>query len=292
MTDTSIGNRKKLLGIVASYRKQGNGEIVAKAVARELGPEWDLSLVRLPKLDIAPCKGCYVCLIPGQQCTIKDDVEWLFQRLDEADAVIFTAPNYILGPVGMVKMLTDRALQAAPHTDNFHGTRTAVALTMGKEDYRGYADTALASQVAGLGLDVTALETFYCTHPGEAALSPDFHEKILCLARSLTPQATSPETPMMEALSEDHPDRCPRCFSDLFRVRPHGLECAVCKAEATVNNGKLVFTNFHRMFTDEGRQEHLEWLLMKKMEFKEIKHQLQEIRDDYRDGHWLTPPER
>ncbi len=35
---------KKLLGIVASYRKKGNGEIVVKAVAEKLGDEWELSL--------------------------------------------------------------------------------------------------------------------------------------------------------------------------------------------------------------------------------------------------------
>jgi NAD(P)H-dependent FMN reductase len=281
----TAGNGKKLLGIVASYRQQGNGEIVAKAVGRELGGDWDLSLVRLPKLSIAPCKGCYVCLIPGKQCNIKDDVAWLFQRLDEADAVIFTAPNYILGPVGMVKMLTDRALQAAPYADSFNHTKTAVALTMGKEDYRGYADTVLASQVAGLGLDVRGVETFHCTHPGEAALAPNFQQKISALARCLE----NPETPTLETRLAEHPDRCPRCHSDLFRVRPQGLECAICKAEATLAHGKLTFTDFHPMFTDEGRREHLEWLLMKKKEFKEIKHQLQEIRDDYQDGCWLTP---
>ena len=285
MNQDSTQKRKKLLGIVASYRQRGNGEIVAKAVGRAMGEDWDLSLIRLPKLAIAPCKGCYVCLIPGQHCTIEDDVEWLLQRLDEADAVIFTAPNYILGPVGMVKMLTDRALQAASYAGSFKNTRTVAALTMGKEDYRGYAATVLASQVAGLGLNVRGVESFYCTHPGEAALAPDFQEKISSLAHYLK----TPEAPDLEAVASRHPEQCPRCHSDLFRVSPQGLECAVCKAEATLTEGRLEFTNFHRMFTDEGRQEHMEWLLMKKMEFKEIKHHLQEIRDEYQDGHWLLP---
>ena len=45
---------KKLLGVVSSCRKVGNGEIVVKAIAEHLVPRWTLSLDRLPDLSIAP----------------------------------------------------------------------------------------------------------------------------------------------------------------------------------------------------------------------------------------------
>ena len=85
------------------------------------------------------------------------------------------------------------------------------------------------------------------------------------------------------------PDRCPRCFSDLFRTRPDGLECAVCKAQARFENGSLHFFYFHPMFTDEGRKEHFEWLLMKKAEYSKLKDRLQEIQGSYREGVWISP---
>jgi multimeric flavodoxin WrbA len=271
---------KKLLGIVASYRKVGNCEIVVKAVAERLGDGWECTLVRLPKLSIKPCKGCYACMLPGMKCNISDDMEWLFDRVREADAIVVAAPNYILGPVGMVKMVTDRTLQGAKDFELFQGKKTAVALTLGKEEYRGYADTALVSQVAGLGLDVASLELFYGTHPGEIALEKNFEEKIQRLADSLVS-----EEPATEAL----PNRCPVCRSDLFRLRPEGFECALCKSMAKLEDDRLKFFYFHPAFTKEGQMEHLEWILGKKEEYPRLKDRLKEIQDRYRGGQWVHP---
>jgi multimeric flavodoxin WrbA len=213
-------------------------------------------------------------------CNLEDDMEWLLRRMDEADAVVFAAPNYTMGPVGMVKMLSDRALQAVKYAASFHKKPTAVILTLGKEDYRGYSDTALNSQVRTLGLNVVALEHFYCTHPGEIAMADDFEQRVQGLADRLIAGTPS---------SRVSPDRCPRCFSDLFRARPEGLECAVCKALAKLENGSLSFFYYHPIFTDEGRKEHFEWLLMKKTEYSMIKERLREIQDSYREGVWISP---
>lgn len=272
---------KKLLGIIASYRKQGNCETVAKAVARELGSDWELNLVRLPLLKIEPCKGCYACLLPGKDCNLDDDVEWLLETIADADAVVFAAANYILGPVGIVKMLTDRALQMAPYAPNFKNKRTAVALTMGQPNFRGYSDSVLASQVGGIGLKADALEVFLGTHPAEVAMKDDFNEKIKRMAESIT---------AAEPPKEDRPNRCPACRSDLFRVGPDGIECAMCKHLAEMEDGSLKFTTSHHQFSAEGIQEHMEWLLMKKLEFSEVRDKLMVIRNDYGPGDWLTPP--
>ena len=272
--------KKKVLGIVASYRKIGNTEVVVKAVAGQMGSDWDLSLIRLPKLRIKPCKGCYACLLPGKECNLKDDVSWLFAQIFEADAVIFAAPNYVLAPVGMVKMLADRAIQASGHYEAFKNKRAVVALTLGKEDYRGYADMALIAQVGALGLNVVNLHSFYGTHPGETAMTPDFQEKIQDMSAALL----SPDYQ-----KDQEPTRCPRCFSDLFRLRPQGWECALCKALATQEGGNLNFFHFHHEFTEEGRIEHMQWLLMKKEEYPRLKDQLKKIQNNYKEGHWLKP---
>ena len=142
---------KKLIGVVASCRKIGNGEIVVKSIAERLAPRWKLSLVRLSELRIAPCKGCYICLLPEKTCRLEDDVAWLLDRFKESDGIIFSSPNYVLGPVGLVKMLADRAFQAHKYFDLFQQKRVAVALTLGSEEYRGYAETVLASQVGSPG---------------------------------------------------------------------------------------------------------------------------------------------
>jgi multimeric flavodoxin WrbA len=271
---------KKLLGIIASHRKLGNCEIAVKAVADKIGKDWELSLVRLTDLRIAPCKGCYACLLPGGACRIDDDVEWLLARIADSHAVVLAAPDYVLGPVGIVKMLADRSLQAAPHQERYKRIPVAALLTLGREEYRGYADTALAAQVSALGLQVAALECLYGTHPGEVALDASFDQKIASTARSLLDPPGSPE---------QRPGRCPRCRSDLFRVKGDGLECALCKAGAVLENGRLRITGFHPEFSDEGRSAHLEWLVGKKEQYARIRDDLKKVQDGYRGGNWVRP---
>jgi len=273
--------KKKLVGIVGSYRKIGNAEIVAKAIGEKLGNEWNLSFIRLPQLRILPCKGCYACLQPGTSCNLQDDMAWLLERLCEADALVFAAPNYILGPIGMIKMLTDRALQAMSYGTALWKKRAVVALTLGREEYRGYADTALTAQVAGLGLDVVGVECFYGTHPGEVALVSDFGEKIGRLSDALLGN---------ERVGSQYENRCPRCLSDLFRTHPEGLECAVCKSLAKRKaDGSLHFFFFHPEFSEMGQIEHIKWLQMKKEEYPLLKDRLKAIQSCYKDGTWLIP---
>jgi len=273
---------KKLLGLIASYRRLGNAEIAVKAVAEQM-EGWDLTLIRLAQLTILPCKGCYACLLPGIRCNLKDDMEWLLEHMAEADAVLVAAPNYVLGPVGIMKMIADRALQAAPYYERLSGKKTAVILTLGREDYRGYADTALVAQVSALGMNVSGVELLYGTHPGEIALMNDFEEKIGRLRGYLMDEAKP---------SSQTGTRCPRCHSDLFRVREGGLECALCKSMARQDGDRLAFHFFHPEFGDEGKKEHMKWLLGKKEEYVKIKEKLSAIQSRYRDGNWLSPPEK
>ncbi len=275
--------KKTLLGMIGSYRKLGNSEIVTKAIAQQMGDRWRLSLIRLPNLKIAPCRGCYACLIPGKKCLIDDDVVWLLEQIKQADAVIMAAPNYVLGPVGIVKMISDRVLQAAHYFNVFQDIPAAVVLTLGLKKYSGLAQTSLCVQTASLGLNVVSVERFLGTHPGEAALADSFDDKVSAIAKTLTnPPADEKHT---------RPGQCPRCFSDLFR--PHadgGLECAVCKSLARQNGRELDFYYFDPEFTREGKMKHMAWLLGKKEEYETIKERLKTVRDTYRDrGEWEKP---
>ena len=230
---------KKLLGIIASARKIGNTEIVTKVVAEKLGIGWELSLVRLPDISLIPCKGCYACILPGGRCRINDDTEWLLTRINEADAVI----------------------------------------CLGREEYRGYADTGLATQLMSLHLHLVHLEIFIGTFPGEVAVATDFHEKIERMANALA----SGEPTTVAA------DRCPRCRSDLFRLRDNEMECGICRARAKVEGGKLAFYYFDPEYGEDGQEGHARWLIAKKIEYDKTKDGLRKIQEKYRGGKWLIP---
>ena len=98
----------RVLGIVCSPRKGGNTEILvgeALAAAREAGVETELFLVA--DKNIAPCDGCGACE-ENNICKIKDDMQELYQKLLEADGIIFGTPVYFSNVSAQAKAIIDR----------------------------------------------------------------------------------------------------------------------------------------------------------------------------------------
>jgi len=102
----------KVLGLVASYRRMGNSEVLVKLALRAAEEEGaETELLRLTDLDIRPCKGCMACLFKGERCAIGDDMPVLLDAVERADGLVLGAPTYMLGPPGVVKMALDRLIE-------------------------------------------------------------------------------------------------------------------------------------------------------------------------------------
>ena len=117
----------KVLGIMSSPRKQSNTEILLDKVlagAQEAGAE--VKKVAISELKISPCLEIYECLKEGS-CPIKDDMQWLYRELSEADHVVFASPIFFYGITSQAKAVVDRcqALWVRKHV-----------LGMGKDDKR------------------------------------------------------------------------------------------------------------------------------------------------------------
>jgi multimeric flavodoxin WrbA len=117
----------RVLGIMGSPRRQSNTEILLdKALegAKEAGAEVEKVLVS--KLRISPCLETYACFKDGN-CSIKDDMQTLYDKLLEADHIVFASPIFFYGITSQAKAVIDRcqALWARRHV-----------LGMGKEDKR------------------------------------------------------------------------------------------------------------------------------------------------------------
>jgi len=98
----------KVLGIVCSPRKKGNTEILVQEAltsARESGAETEL--LRVSEMKIAPCDGCRTCVQSGE-CRIKDDMQKIYKKLLEADAIILGSPVYFWTVSSQAKTLMDR----------------------------------------------------------------------------------------------------------------------------------------------------------------------------------------
>ena len=159
----------KVLAIVASARKTGNSEILAKAMLAELPANVEKSLLRLDELTIEPCRACYACLGAGKECVIDDDYKRFLAQVKAADAVIIAAPVYFLGMHTRLKLLCDRLISVLNEATEYTGRRCVVAVPYGVEGWQGYGVEATMSFARFLHLDVVGVLPVHAANPGEAA---------------------------------------------------------------------------------------------------------------------------
>ena len=98
----------KMLVVLGSPRKGGNGETLARKVAEAVEQGGGtVEYVRLNNLNLRPCQGCGGCDKTGN-CVVKDDMIPLFQTVDEADRILLVSPVYFYGLSAQCKIFGDR----------------------------------------------------------------------------------------------------------------------------------------------------------------------------------------
>lgn len=98
----------KMLMVLGSPRKGGNGETLARKIAEAVEQGGStVEYIRLNDLNIRPCQGCGGCDKTGN-CVIKDDMTPLFQTVDDADRILLVSPVYFYGLSGQSKIFGDR----------------------------------------------------------------------------------------------------------------------------------------------------------------------------------------
>jgi multimeric flavodoxin WrbA len=98
----------KVLGLIGSPRRKGNTDLLVRRIlegANAAGAVGDL--VYLNELAIRECDGCHACW-EGKDCAKQDDMNALYPRIIEADAIVFGTPVYWYGPTALMKGFIDR----------------------------------------------------------------------------------------------------------------------------------------------------------------------------------------
>ncbi len=99
----------KVLGLVGSPRRQSNTDLLVSAILDGAAKnKHTTEKVYLYSVDIAPCVDCKACKKGALQCALKDGMQMLFPKLEEADVVVFGTPLYWYGPSAKMKLLVDR----------------------------------------------------------------------------------------------------------------------------------------------------------------------------------------
>jgi multimeric flavodoxin WrbA len=113
----------KAMGFNGSPRKGWNTAVlVEKALegARSAGAETEL--INLYDLNYKGCISCFACKTKGGKsygrCPVNDDLRAVFDRIEEADALVFGSPVYLGGVTGeMHSMLERLVFQYLTYTD-------------------------------------------------------------------------------------------------------------------------------------------------------------------------------
>ncbi len=99
---------KTLLALAASPRRGGNSDLLLQQFCRaaeEAG--WRIDLVRINDLNFRPCQACDACAKDGQ-CILKDDMQEIYPRLIESDALVIASPVTFASLNAQLKMFIDR----------------------------------------------------------------------------------------------------------------------------------------------------------------------------------------
>lgn len=102
----------KIVGISGSPVKNGNVDTFLSSImkmAEEKGHETET--IHLAALNIRNCVHCNFCLAKqkaGKYCSIDDDAQAIFEKLEKADIIILASPVYFMRTSGMMATFIDR----------------------------------------------------------------------------------------------------------------------------------------------------------------------------------------
>ena len=277
----SAAEPKRILGLIGSSRRLGNCEVFIKEISRHVSVESTLSLIRLPNLDVRPCKACYACIMGGS-CPADDHMAFLKDQILQSDALLIAAPVYFLGAHSIIKRILDRGfLFYEDAQDNEHKPCVLVNV-YGIEGKMGVASQTLRALAGVLCLDVKASVSLKAALPGEVLSD----QRNIDLARKLgelifSDKATKTRT------------GCPYCGCEIVRLRGKQLICTLCHGSFALDaKGRPVRRKAGwEIGTVKFVREHSAWLRGMRDKYMANRKELLRLSLPYKDiGTWIEPP--
>ena len=129
--------RRKVMVVLGSPRKKGNSATLASRVrtgARSAGAE--VETVYLQGMDIKACTACDACRESMEKdCVIEDDMQGLYPRVRETDALVIAGPIYWFTVSAQTKLFMDRCYAlGSPEGNALAGKPIGIVLTYADPD--------------------------------------------------------------------------------------------------------------------------------------------------------------
>lgn len=98
----------KVIGISGSPRKNGNTSTLVQRVLDGVKSQGiETEFIELSSLNFSCCIGCESCS-ETYRCVIKDDMQMVYDLLDEADGIVLGSPTYFYNVTALAKSFIDR----------------------------------------------------------------------------------------------------------------------------------------------------------------------------------------
>ncbi|HEX7475046.1 MAG TPA: flavodoxin family protein [Dehalococcoidales bacterium] len=98
----------KVVAIIGSPRKNGNTELLAAHALKAIAEEGiETEIVSLAGKDIRGCTACMACA-RKEDCSIKDDLMPVYNKMKEADGIILASPVYYGSCTALLKGVMER----------------------------------------------------------------------------------------------------------------------------------------------------------------------------------------
>ena len=187
---------KKVVIVMGSPRKNGNSTTLAQRVAK--GAEAagaEVESFYLHEMDIKPCDACDICLEDSSKdCIIDDDMQNLYPKLRQADALVIASPIYCFTVAAQTKLFLDRCYGlGGPQGNALKGKRIGIVLTYGDSDpFDSGAVNAMRTFqdiFAYIGSPIVSMVYGSASKAGEIKANRDLMEKAYKMGEQLVTEA-------------------------------------------------------------------------------------------------------
>jgi len=228
----------KILGLNGSERKLGNTEILVKEAlmgAEEEGAQ--VEMLRLTDYKILPCDGLAPCVFGNTGCNLKDDFNFIMDKIFETDGLVLGTPCYILESTAIIKQLIDRAF-SINFRSKARGNPAVLIVPYATRGWTPYAFLQPNILLLFLGMEVIDRALIHTQAINEVVL----YDRALAKARKMGREvARAVKTGNTSYLGE--PGICPVCQDRVIRILRDDktVECGVCgiRGKIVVQEGKI-----------------------------------------------------
>lgn len=121
--------------LMGSPRPAGNTARLCRALAEGASAHHTVDLIPAAQAHVCGCTGCNACFHnEAHRCVQEDDMQGLYGRLAQADALVIATPLYFYGVSSQLKAIIDRLHN--PIRSTFRVRKLALLAVAGNEDPR------------------------------------------------------------------------------------------------------------------------------------------------------------